>query len=60
MIGDGLSEPSATCTAECSIVRQDLTLETPLPVNVATFVPVEGAAKGCYPDDAPLSTDLSE
>ena len=58
MTGDGLSAPSATCTAECSIVPQDLTLSSPLPANVSTFVPIDGAVDGCYSADTPLSTEL--
>jgi hypothetical protein len=58
MTGDGLASPSATCTAECSIVPQDLTLSSPLPANVSTFAPVDGAVEGCYSDDTPFTTEL--
>ena len=58
MTGDGLSAPPATCTAECSIVPQDLPLSIPLPANVSTFVPVDGAVEGCYSDDDLFSTEL--
>jgi hypothetical protein len=57
MTGDGLSSPSATCTADCAIVPQELTLISPLPSNVSTFTPVDGAVEGCYSDDTPFTTE---
>ena len=57
MTGDGLTSPSATCTAECSIVPQDLSLSSPLPPNVSTFVPTAEAVEGCYEDDLPFTPE---